>query len=175
MHHCQDSTARRDRAADDTASGTARVAIWKSQHHVSAPSRSLPSDILVFEQGLIGLRTCRRWVVLADAPEPGPGLAAVARRSRHGARRRQPAAVRRPTTSCASLARTWPRWGSPAPATRRSSSSSAGIPRGCRLNLRAPLVINVEGRRGRQVIAKDPLPVRLMLPVGRRDATDGVE
>jgi flagellar assembly factor FliW len=37
---------------------------------------------------------------------------------------------------------------------------------GLSLNLRAPLVINVESRRGRQVIAKDPLPVRLVLPLG---------
>jgi flagellar assembly factor FliW len=37
-------------------------------------------------------------------------------------------------------------------------------PEGLSLNLRAPLVINVEARRGRQVIAKDPLPVRLILP-----------
>ncbi len=36
-------------------------------------------------------------------------------------------------------------------------------PEGLSLNLRAPLVINVEGRRGRQVIAKDPLPVQYAL------------
>jgi len=38
-------------------------------------------------------------------------------------------------------------------------------PEGLCLNLRAPLVINVEGRRGRQVVAKDSLPIRLMLPM----------
>ena len=35
---------------------------------------------------------------------------------------------------------------------------------GLSLNLRAPLVINVEARRGRQVIAKDALPVQFLLP-----------
>jgi flagellar assembly factor FliW len=34
---------------------------------------------------------------------------------------------------------------------------------GLSLNLRAPLVINVEARRGRQVVAKDALPVRMPL------------
>ena len=32
-----------------------------------------PSDILTFEQGLIGLRQCRRWIVLADAQNPALG------------------------------------------------------------------------------------------------------
>ena len=35
---------------------------------------------------------------------------------------------------------------------------------GLSLNLRAPLVINVDARRGRQIIAKDPLPVQFILP-----------
>jgi hypothetical protein len=32
-----------------------------------------PSDILLFEQGLIGLRNCRQWIVLADAQNPALG------------------------------------------------------------------------------------------------------
>lgn len=122
-----------------------------------------PSDILTFDQGLIGLRACRRWVVLADAhnsalgwlqsiDEPESALGVVSPRrfvSDYQLRiARQDLA--------------------PLQLVHATDAQVVVIvsrhPEGLALNLRAPLVINVDGRKGRQVIAKDPLPVRLILP-----------
>lgn len=121
------------------------------------------ADILSFEQGLIGLRQFRRWVVLADAQnsalgwlqcvdDPDMALGVVS------PRRFVPdyqLRVSRQDLTPLGLA----------------SAGEAQIvvivsrhPEGLSLNLRAPLVINVEGRRGRQVISKDPLPVQFALP-----------
>ncbi len=125
--------------------------------------RVLPSDILVFEQGLIGLRTCRRWVVLADGQNPALGwlqslddpetaLGVVSPRRFVADYQLR---VNRQDLAPMQLAST------------RDAQVVVVVsrhPEGLALNLRAPLVINVEGRRGRQVIAKDPLPVRLILP-----------
>lgn len=122
-----------------------------------------PTDILLFEHGLIGLRQCRRWVVLADAQnaalgwlqsidEPDVALGVVS------PRRFVPDFQLR--VSRQELA----------PLTLSHARDAQVVvivsrhPEGLSLNLRAPLVINVEARRGRQVIAKDPLPVRLVLP-----------
>jgi flagellar assembly factor FliW len=122
-----------------------------------------PSDILLFEQGLIGLRHCRRWVVLADAHNPTLGWLQSADEPE------------------AALGVVSPRRFVPDYQLRIARQDLAPLqlasvrdaqvvvvvsrrPEGLSLNLRAPLVINVEARRGRQVIAKDPLPVRLVLP-----------
>lgn len=123
----------------------------------------LPSDVLLFPQGLIGLRTCRRWVVLADAHNAALGW------------------LQSIDDGQAALGVVSPRRFVPdyqlrvarheLEPLRLTSVSDAQVvvivsrhPEGLSLNLRAPLVINVDGRRGRQVIAKDPLPVRLILP-----------
>ena len=122
-----------------------------------------PSDILMFDQGLIGLRAYRRWVVLADAhnaalgwlqslDEPETALGVVS------PRRFVPdyqLRIARQDLAPLQLAQT------------RDAQVVVVVsrhPEGLALNLRAPLVINVDGRKGRQVIAKDPLPVRLILP-----------
>lgn len=122
-----------------------------------------PSDVLLFEQGLIGLRHCRRWVILADAQNPALGwlqsldepesaLGVVSPR-----RFVPDYQLRVPRQELAPLALANIRDAQVVVVVSRSAE-------GLSLNLRAPLVINVEGRRGRQVIAKDPLPVRLVLP-----------
>jgi flagellar assembly factor FliW len=124
-----------------------------------------PTDVLTIEQGLIGLRQCRRWVVLADAQnsalgwlqcidDPDMALGVVS------PRRFVPdyqLRISRQDLEPLGLA----------------GAHEAQIvvivsrhPEGLSLNLRAPLVINIEGRRGRQVIAKDPLPVQFALPAG---------
>jgi len=123
----------------------------------------LPPDVLTFDNGLIGLRHCRRWVVLADAQndvlgwlqsidEPEAALGVVSPR-----RFVADYQLRVSRQDLAPL--------------QLSSTRDAQVvvivsrhPEGLALNLRAPLVINVEGRRGRQVLAKDPLPVRMILP-----------
>jgi flagellar assembly factor FliW len=123
----------------------------------------LNHDILLFEQGLIGLRACRRWVVLADAQnaalgwlqsmdEPETALAIVSPR-----RFVPDYQLRVARKDLAPLSLGNPRDAQVAVIVSRHTDGLA-------LNLRGPLVINVEARRGRQVIAKDPLPVRLILP-----------
>lgn len=125
--------------------------------------RVLASDVLTFEHGLIGLRQNRRWVVLADGQNPALGwlqslddpesaLGIVSPRRfvadyQLRVSRRELAPLQLSSTRDAQVVVIVSRH-----------------PEGLALNLRAPLVINVEGRRGRQVIAKDPLPVRLVLP-----------
>lgn len=123
----------------------------------------LPTDVLLFEQGLIGLRHCRRWVILADAQNPALGWLQ---------------SIDEPESALGVVS---PRRFVPDYQLRVSRQELAPLalanirdaqvvvvisrnPEGLSLNLRAPLVINVEARRGRQVIAKDPLPVRLVLP-----------
>jgi flagellar assembly factor FliW len=121
-----------------------------------------PSAILLFEQGLIGLRHCRRWIVLADAQNPALGWLQCV------------------DDADVALGVVSPRRYVPDFQLRiaRQELVPLGLaeandaqvvvivsrhPEGLSLNLRAPLVINVDARRGRQVIAKDSLPVRLTL------------
>lgn len=128
---------------------------------LEAPS----ADVLLFEQGLIGLRNCRRWIVLADAQNPALGwlqclddpdtaLGVVSPR-----RFVPDYQLRVPRQELAPLGL----------ASMRDAQVVAIVsrhPEGLSLNLRAPLVINVESRTGRQVVANDALPIRLALPVG---------
>jgi flagellar assembly factor FliW len=123
-----------------------------------------PADVLLFEHGLIGLRQCRRWVVLADAQNPALGwLQSIdepdAALGVVSPRRYVPDyQLRVARGDLAPLALASVRDAQVVVIVSRSAE-------GLSLNLRAPLVINVEARRGRQVIAKNPLPVRLVLPV----------
>ena len=121
-----------------------------------------PSDVLLFEQGLIGLRNCRQWIVLADAQNPALGwlqciddpdvaLGVVSPR-----RFVPDYQLRVSKQELAPLGL----------ASMRDASVVVIVSRhveGLSLNLRAPLVINVEARRGRQLVAKDALPVRMPL------------
>ena len=123
-----------------------------------------PQDELIFDHGLIGLEHCRSWVVLTDTKNPTLGwlqsvdeghialgvvsprrfVANYQLRIDHGdLRSLQLATVRDAEVVVI-------------------ASRQAG---GLTLNLRAPLVINVERRRGCQVISKDDLPVQFPLPV----------
>jgi flagellar assembly factor FliW len=122
------------------------------------------TDILTFEQGLIGLRSYRRWVVLADAQnaalgwlqsidEPDTALGVVSPR-----RFVPDYQLRIARQDLAPLQVTSARDAQVVVVVSRHAEGLA-------LNLRAPLVINVDARKGRQVIAKDPLPIRLVLPL----------
>jgi flagellar assembly factor FliW len=128
---------------------------------IEAPS----ADVLLFDQGLIGMRHCRRWIVLADAQNPGLGWLQCLDESdvalgvvcpRRFVRDYQ-LRVARQDLAPLGLAST------------RDAQVVVIVSRhadGLSLNLRAPLVINVESRRGRQVVASDALPIRLALPAG---------
>ena len=125
-----------------------------------------PQDELVFEHGLVGLENYRRWVVLSDADNPALGwlqslehghvaLGIVSPRrfvpnyqlrvDRDDLRILELDTIRDAEVVVI--------------ASRQPSGPSSGLT----LNLRAPLVINVERKRGCQVIAKDAHPVQFPL------------
>lgn len=119
-------------------------------------------DELYFDRGIIGLEDCKHWVVLSDAENPALGwLQSI----EHGhialgivsPRRFVPDfqfRVERDDLQTLELA------------TIRDAEVAVVASRqteGLTLNLRAPLIINVENRRGCQVVAKDDLPVQYPL------------
>ena len=126
-----------------------------------------PQDELVFDQGLIGLEHCRRWVVLTDTRNPALGwlqsldeghiaLGVVSPR-----RFVPDYQLRVDRCHLQSLELTTARDAEVVViASRQATGHEAGQ---LTLNLRAPLVVNVERRRGCQVIAKDDLPVQFPL------------
>lgn len=119
-------------------------------------------DEIVFEHGLIGLEDCRRWVVLTDSANTAlgwlqnleQGHIAVGivspRRFVPGYQLR----VDRSDLRALNLATI-----RDAEVVVIASRQTSGIT----LNLRAPLVINVEKRLGCQVIAKEEHPVQYPL------------
>jgi flagellar assembly factor FliW len=124
--------------------------------------QAAPADILQFDDGLIGLSHCRRWVVLADAQnpalawlqnldDPDVALGVVSPRRFVPDYRFRVAPQDLDGLGIADL---------------REAQVVAIVSRhaeGLAVNLRAPLVINVAQRRGRQVVAKDSWPIRMML------------
>lgn len=125
--------------------------------------RAAPGDLITFEHGLIGLRDCRRWLLLADAKNPLLGWmqcvdAAEVAVGLVAPRRFVPDYQLRVSRGELQPLRL---------DNLRDAQVAVIVSRqaeGLSLNLRAPLVINVEARRGRQVIAKDALPVQFLLP-----------
>lgn len=121
-----------------------------------------PQDEIVFEQGLIGLEDCKRWVVLTDSNNGALGWLQNLEQGHIAIgvvspRRFVPdyqLRVDRADLRALSLA------------TVRDAEVVVIASRqtdGLTLNLRAPLVINVEKRLGCQVIAKDEHPVQYPL------------
>lgn len=123
-----------------------------------------PQDELLFENGLIGLEGCRRWVVLSDSNNAALGwlqsldqghiaLGVVSPR-----RFVPDYQLRVDRFDLNSLGLTTVRDAEVVVITSRRDF-------GLSLNLRAPIVINVEKRLGCQVIAKDEYPVQYPLDV----------
>ena len=124
-----------------------------------------PQDELLFESGLIGLEHCRRWVVLSDTSNPALGwlqsvdeghiaLGVVSPRRfvpdyQLRVDREDLEGLRLTTSHDAEVV----------VIASRQSTGELGLT----LNLRAPLVVNVDRRRGCQVISKDDLPVQYAL------------
>ena len=119
-------------------------------------------DFLVFEQGLIGLEDCQRWVLLADSQNTTLGWLQSIDRGE------------------IALGIVSPRRFVPGYQLRVDSSDLCDLQLSClqdaqvivvvsrqqeglSLNLRAPLVINVQNGLGCQVVAKETHPVRHML------------
>jgi flagellar assembly factor FliW len=121
-----------------------------------------PNDLLTFEQGVIGLRQLRDWVVLADSGNPTLGWLQ---------------AVDSPEVALAVVS---PRRFVPDYQVRIGRRDIDGLQLaqpgdaqvavivnrcddGLALNLRAPLIINVDHRLGRQVVVRNEYPVRCPL------------
>lgn len=122
-----------------------------------------PHDVLVFPAGIPGLEDCREWVLLADAGNDALGwLQSTTRRE-------------------IAFAVVSPRRFIPGYQFRVARSELAPLeladvrdaqvlvivgknPRGITLNLKAPLVIHLERRLGRQVVANGDQPIQYELP-----------
>jgi flagellar assembly factor FliW len=120
-------------------------------------------DVITFVDGLIGMEDCRRWVLLADAQNPAlawlqsleraeVALAVVSPRRfvaeyqcRVARRDIQPLGLTDPTEAQVLVV----------------ISQSGGA---LALNLKAPLVIHLSERLGRQIVARDDHPVQYRLP-----------
>jgi flagellar assembly factor FliW len=129
------------------------------------------TDVLTFVDGLIGMEDCRRWVLLADAHNPAlawlqcldraeVALAVVSPRRfvpsyrvRVARRDVEPIGLGEPASAQVLVI------------ISQSEGSLA-------LNLKAPLVIHLAERRGRQIVARDDHAVqhRLERPALRRAA-----
>jgi flagellar assembly factor FliW len=127
-------------------------------------------DEIVFEHGLIGLEDCKRWVVLTDSANPALGWL---QNLEHGhiavgvvsPRRFVPEyQLRVDRADLRTLGLATIRDAEVVViASRQSEGAPSGGATGITLNLRAPLVINVEKRLGCQVISKDEHPVQYPL------------
>lgn len=119
-------------------------------------------DLLTFPSGLPGLEDCRRWALLADAATDALGwlqsttrgdvaLAVVSPR-----RFVPDYQVRIPRSELAPL-----RLGEIGDAQVLLVVAHCGT--ALSLNLKAPIIVNIEARTGRQVVASGDLPVRYEL------------
>lgn len=125
------------------------------------------SDILTFVDGLIGMEDCRRWVLLADAqnsalgwlqsldrPEVALGVVSPRRfvaeyQVRVARREIQPLGLQNPND---------------AQILAIVSHSESGLT----LNLKAPLIVHVGERLGRQIVARDDHAVQHRLQTLQR-------
>jgi flagellar assembly factor FliW len=122
-----------------------------------------PDDLLHFPAGLMGMEHCRHWVLLADAENEAlgwlqstsqPELALAVVSPRRFVSDYQVRVSRGELTPLELL-------------DVREAQVLAVVgknERGITLNLKAPLVINLERRLGRQVITNGDLPLQYPLP-----------
>ncbi len=126
-----------------------------------------PKDRLQFPLGILGLEDCREWVLLADAENDALGwLQAINRRE-------VALAVASPRRFVADFQVRAPR--SEMALLELADVRQAQVlvivgknERGVTLNLKAPLIINVERRLGRQVVSNSDYPIQYELTTARR-------
>ncbi len=120
------------------------------------------SDMLTFADGLIGMEDCRRWVLLADSENLAigwlqsldrPELAVAVVSPRRVAPDYQ---IRVPRREIEAL-------GLDSPNELQVLAIVSQTVNGLAVNLKAPLVIHVDERLGRQVIARDDHPLQQAL------------
>lgn len=126
------------------------------------PVECQSEDVLTFPHGLIGMENCREWVLLADSENKSLGwLQSVERRDLALAvvspRRFVPGyRVRVSARDLADIAGQSPRDAQVLVVLSR-------VEDGLAVNLKAPVVVSLETRRGRQVVAKDDHTVQYVL------------
>ncbi|HEV2973179.1 MAG TPA: flagellar assembly protein FliW [Pirellulales bacterium] len=125
------------------------------------------NDRLLFPAGILGLEDCREWVLLADAENDALGwLQSTARREIAVAvisPRRFVAGyqLRVSRSELAPLELTEPRQAQVLVIVGKNEGTIT-------LNLKAPLVVNLQRHLGRQVIANNDYPIQYELNVTRR-------
>ena len=120
------------------------------------------SAILTFQQGLIGMEACRKWVLLADATNDALAWMQSAERAEVAL------AVVSPRRFVADYqVRVGRRDLAPLGDADSASLQVLVILNRCAeglsLNLKAPLVVNLETKQGRQIVAKNDHEVRYVL------------
>lgn len=123
-----------------------------------------PDDVISFPEGLIGLENCRTWVLLADADNDALGWLQSTERSEMAMAVVSPRRIlpdyqlRLARRELGPLALDDVRMA-------RVLVIVCGGELSITLNLKAPLVINLPRRIGRQVIANGDAPLKYELPV----------
>lgn len=127
-------------------------------------------DLLTFPQGLIGMESCHRWFLLADAENPALGWLQSADRPELAL------AVVSPRRFVSDYrvrvsARDVSVLGVRQPGDAQVLVVVTGGSDGLTLNLKAPIVFCLETRKGRQVVAKDDhavqYPLNTTIPLRR--------
>ena len=130
------------------------------------------SDLLHFERGLIGLESCCRWILLADRENPSLGWLQSVDRSEVAVGFVSPRLfvpdfqLRMVDSELSNLRTTLPKNDSHAAGALQDVQVVVIVSRqleGLSINLKAPLVIDVQARRGCQVVSRDDYPVRHLL------------
>jgi len=123
-------------------------------------------DVLHFPSGLPGLEDCRDWALLADSGNDALGWLQSTTRGEVALAVVSPRRfvpdyqVRIPRSELSPLEITDIRQAQVVVVVGRNGTALT-------LNLKAPIVINLEGRTGRQVVASGDLPMQYELGLGR--------
>ena len=121
------------------------------------------SDVLTFVDGLIGMEACRRWVLLADAQNPALAWLQSLERAEVALAVVSP---RRfvPDYECRVAQRDIQPLGLSDPNDAQVLTIISQANGSLALNLKAPLVIHLAERLGRQIVARDDHAVQHRLP-----------
>ena len=120
-------------------------------------------DVLTFAGGLIGMEDCCRWTLLADAQNQAPRLAAEPRPVVTSLWRWSALAASCPDYRVRVSRRDVEPLGLERPEDAQVLVIVNQVGDRLVLNLKAPLVVHLESRRGRQIVARDDHAVQFLL------------